>query len=144
MESNGTDDVRSLFQKIQSMSVSEKLELARRAPKDVRSLLIRDSNKLIQIAVIESPNITESEVLTIANNRQVSDEVLRKIALNRDWIKNYQIKIALVHNPRTPLTIALKQIPFLSQRDLKLISRSRAIARPLAIAAESRLKEVRR
>ncbi|HDP25500.1 MAG TPA: hypothetical protein ENN34_08655 [Deltaproteobacteria bacterium] len=133
-----------MFLKLQSMTVSEKLELSRKASKEIRALLMRDSNKLVQLAVIESPNITESEVLTIANNRQITDEVLRKIALNRDWMKNYQIKLALTHNPKTPLAIALRQIPYLSQRDLKLISKSRAIARPLAIAAESRLKEVRR
>ncbi|HPE44229.1 MAG TPA: hypothetical protein PK380_00005, partial [Deltaproteobacteria bacterium] len=60
------------------MSVSEKLDLARKAPKEARSILIRDSNKLVQLAVVSSPKITESEILAIASSRQVNDDVLKE------------------------------------------------------------------
>lgn len=144
MQNNPADDTKSLFQSIQSMSVSEKLDLARKANKEARSILMRDTNKLVQLAVIESPKITESEVLLIAGNRQINDDVLRHISTNREWMKNYQIKLALVGNPKTPLPIALKQVPYLKQRDLALLSKSRAIPRSIAITAQQRLKEVKR
>ncbi|MCK7488830.1 MAG: hypothetical protein MZU79_00205 [Anaerotruncus sp.] len=67
MENEGSDSIRSLFQKIQTMSVSEKLDLARKASKEARSILIRDSNKLVQLAVVNSPKITESEILAISH-----------------------------------------------------------------------------
>ena len=105
---------------------------------------MRDTNKLIQLAVIGSPKITESEVLLIASNRQINDEVLRQIATKREWMKNYQLKLALVSNPKTPLPIALKQVSFLKQRDLALLAKSRAIPRPIVIVAQQRLKEVKR
>ena len=144
MQNDGADTRASLFQKIQSMTVAEKIDLARNAPKEARTLLLRDSNKLVQIAVITSPKITESEIIAIANNKQVSDEVLREIAMNREWLRNYQVRLALVNNPKTPLSIAMAQIPYINQRDLSMLAKSRAIPRPIIVAAQGRLKEVKR
>jgi hypothetical protein len=144
MQNDGADTRGSLFQKIQSMTVAEKIDLARNAPKEARTILLRDSNKLVQIAVITSPKITESEIIAIANNKQVSDEVLREIAMNREWLRNYQVRLALVNNPKTPLSIAMAQIPYINQRDLSMLAKSRAIPRPIMVAAEGRLKEVKR
>ena len=126
------------------MTVAEKIDLARNAPKEARTILLRDSNKLVQIAVITSPKITESEIIAIANNKQVSDEVLREIAMNREWLRNYQVRLALVNNPKTPLSIAMAQIPYINQRDLSMLAKSRAIPRPIIVAAQGRLKEVKR
>ncbi len=144
MENDGSDSIRSLFQKIQTMSVSEKLDLARKASKEARSILIRDSNKLVQLAVVNSPKITEGEILAIATNRQVNDEVLKEIAKNREWLRNYQIRFALVNNPKTPLSIAMAQVTYLNQRDLGLLAKSKGVPRAIVIAAQGRLKEVKR
>ena len=144
MENDGSDSIRSLFQKIQTMSVSEKLDLARKASKEARSILIRDSNKLVQLAVVNSPKITESEILAIATNRQVNDEVLKEIAMNREWLRNYQIRFALVNNPKTPLSISMAQVSYLNQRDLGLLAKSKGVPRAIVIAAQGRLKEVKR
>jgi hypothetical protein len=144
MENDGSDSIRSLFQKIQNMSVSEKLDLARKASKEARTILIRDSNKLIQLAVVNSPKITESEILAIAMNRQVNDEVLREIAMNKEWLRIYQVRLALVNNPKTPLSIAMAQVSYLNQRDLGLLAKSKGVPRPIVIAAQGRLKEVKR
>jgi hypothetical protein len=144
MENDGSDSTTSLFQKIQTMSVSEKLDLARKASKEARTILIRDSNKLIQLAVVNSPKITESEILAIATNRQVNDDVLREIAMNREWLRNYQIRFALVNNPKTPLSIAMAQVSYLNQRDLGLLAKSKGVPRAIVIAAQGRLKEVKR
>ncbi len=139
-----SDAYRSLFQKIQSMTVSEKLELARTTSKEGRTILMRDSNRLVQLAVVDSPKITETEVAAIVQNRQINDEVLRKIAMNREWLRNYQIRLALVNNPKTPLTIAMAQVSYLNQKDLKALAKSKGVPRPLVIAAEGRIKETRK
>lgn len=144
MENDGSDSIRSLFQKIQTMSVSEKLDLARKASKEARSILIRDSNKLVQLAVVNSPKITESEILAIASNRQVNDDVLKEIAMNKEWLRNYQIRLALVNNPKTPLSIAMAQVTYLNRRDLSLLAKSKGVPRPLIIAAQERVKQVKR
>jgi DNA replication initiation complex subunit (GINS family) len=134
---------KSLFQEIQDMNVSEKLDFARKCSKEARIILIRDANKLVQMAVITSPKMTDSEVLAIANNRQVNEDVLKFIADRREWMKNYQVKAALVNNPKTPLPLALKLISALNQKDLSLIAKSKAVPRALVIAAQRRIKEVK-
>jgi len=145
MENNESEaSIRSLYQKIQTMSVSEKLDLARKAPKEARSILIRDSNKLVQLAVVSSPKITESEILAIASSRQVNDDVLKEIGMNKDWLRNYQVRLALVNNPKTPLSIAMAQITYLNQRDLALLAKSKGVPRPIVTAAEGRLRVVKR
>jgi hypothetical protein len=145
MENNDSDaSIRGLFQKIQTMSVSEKLDLARKASKEARSILIRDANKLVQLAVINSPKITESEIIAIASNRQVTEDVLKEIGMNREWLRNYQVRLALVNNPKTPLSIAMAQVSYLNQRDLSLLAKSKGVPRPVVIAAEGRLKVVKR
>lgn len=144
MENDGSESIASLYQKIQTMTVSEKLDLARKASKEARTILMRDSNKLVQLAVVNSPKITESEIVAIAGNRQVTEEVLREIGMNREWLRNYQVRHALANNPKTPLTIAMAQISYLNQRDLSLLAKSKGVARPLVIAAQSRIKEVKR
>lgn len=145
MENNDSDaSIRSLYQRIQTMSVSEKLDLARKATKEARSILIRDSNKLVQLAVVNSPKITESEILAIATNRQVNDEVLKEIGMNKEWVRNYQVRLALVNNPKTPLSIAMAQITYLNQRDLALLAKSKGVPRPIVTAAEGRLRVVKR
>ncbi len=126
------------------MTVSEKLDLARKASKEARTILMRDSNKLVQLAVVNSPKITESEIISIAANRQVTEDVLREIGMNREWLRNYQVRLALVNNPKTPLSIAMAQVTYLNQRDLGLLAKSKGVPRPLVIAAESRLKTVKR
>jgi len=143
-DGNGTDSLASLFQSIQSMSVSEKLDLAHKGGKEARTVLVRDSSRLVQMAVIQSAKITEGEVLAIANNRQIDDEVLKQIAINRDWMKNYQIRVALANNPKTPLAEALKQVNYLKQRELTVLAKSRSVSRAMNIAAEQRLRQVKK
>jgi hypothetical protein len=103
-EADSDDEVTrgSLYSAIQSMTVMQKIKLARLGGKDARTLLIRDSNKVVSTSVMMSPKITETEVTTIAQSRSVSDDVLRLIANNREWTKSYAIKLALTSNPKTP------------------------------------------
>lgn len=144
MQSKDNDVPKNLFQQIRDMTVAQKIEFSRRAGKEARSILLRDPSKVVQMAVIQSPKITESEILMVARNRQVEDDVLRYIVSRKDWIKNYSIKVALVNNPKTPMAVALRLIPSLGPKDLSNLVRSKAVPRALAAAAERRLKEMMR
>ena len=126
---------KSRYQEIQDLPVPEKVKLAMSGDKEARSILIKDSNKQIQDAVLESPRITEPEIIAIANSRNVGEEILRKIATNRDWMKNYQVRLALVNNPKTPLTVGLRIIGTLMNSDLKRLSKSKGVSSVLTAAA---------
>ena len=127
---------RNLFAAIQTMSVMQKIKLARVGGKEARTLLVRDRNKVVSISVLLSPKLTDSEVVAIAKSRNVSDEILRLIARNRDWTKNYQVKASLATNPKCPQPDAIKLLNYLQDRDLRGIMKSKDV--PSAISAHAR------
>ena len=125
----------NLYQHVQSLSVADKVKLAMVGSKGARQLLIRDTNKVVSTAVIRSPKIREDEVLSIAQDRTVSEEVLRIILTRKDWLKSYPIRLALAQNPKTPLPRALRLVDTLQERDLRQISRSRNVASAISMGA---------
>lgn len=127
----------TLAQRILQMSVSEKIKLATLGNKEARTLLLRDTNKLVAIAVIQSPRITESEIIAVTQSRTVNEEILREIANNREWMKLYQVKLNLVRNPKTPPGIALRLVPHLREKDLKDLRTNKNVPHVVQAAARS-------
>ena len=132
---------KNLYAAIQSMTVMQKIKLARLGGKDARTLLIRDRNKVVSTSVIMSPRITETEIIAIAQSRSVADDVLRLIANNRDWTRAYQVKLALTTNPKTPQATALKFLNYLQDRDLKGLMKSREVATVISTQARRLLEK---
>ena len=126
----------NLFAAVSKMSVLQKIKLARLGGKEARSLLIRDRNKIVAVSVIQSPKMTEAEVATIAQSRNIGDEILRLISINRDWTRNYKIKYALSTNPKTPLSTAIKFLNYLHDKELKTVMKSKDV--PSAISTHAR------
>jgi hypothetical protein len=141
VQENDSDDLddtdnSNLYSLVQSMSVMQKIKLARMGNKEARGLLIRDRNKIVALSAISSPKMTIQEVSTIAKARNVSDEVLRVIARNREWTRDYQVKCGLATNPKSPRTEAMKFVNYLQDRELKNLMRSKDV--PTAIATHAR------
>lgn len=126
------EEFRSKYQLAQTMGVGEKIKAALTGDKEWRSLLIKDSNKLVNGAVVKNPRITEAEILTISKSVIQNDEIIRVICMNKDWIKNYEIRKALVLNNKTPLPIALRYMTSLSEKDVAAIAKSKNISSVLA------------
>lgn len=127
-EPDGTaEGSQNLYQLVQAMSVAEKIKLAMLGSKGARRLLIRDTNKLVAVAVIRSPKIREDEVVVIAQDRTVADEVVRIILNRKDWLKSYPLRLALAQNPKTPIPRALRLLETLQEKDLRQIAKSRNV-----------------
>lgn len=109
------------LQRINQMPVSERIKLALTGTKTERLILIRDANKMVSLAVIESPKISEDEVLLVVRNRSVSGDIIQRIAANREWTKNYNLVVELLSNPKTPVKDALGFIKRLHERDLRML-----------------------
>ncbi|MCA9587286.1 MAG: hypothetical protein KC657_18290 [Myxococcales bacterium] len=107
--------------------------------KALRLLGVRDANPLVAVTAIKSPGTSESEVARITTLRNIHEDVLRAIALNRDWTRHYQVKLNLVANPRTPFAFASQWIPHLRENDLKSIARSKDVSGAVANIAKQRL-----
>jgi len=119
---------QSLFSRIVKMTVAQKVLLAFRGNRSTRLILVRERNRLVASAAIRNPRMTDGEAESIAGMRDVSEEVLRLIALRRDWMSKYPIVIALARNPRTPVGVVLPLINRLTLRDLKGLKDDRGVA----------------
>ncbi|HEV2762254.1 MAG TPA: hypothetical protein VGV38_04600, partial [Pyrinomonadaceae bacterium] len=115
----------TLIRRIMLMTVKDRMKLAMKGDREARSILIRDSNRVVATAVINNPRITDQEVESIASMRTVSDEVLRIISQNRAWARSYPIIHNLARNPRTPLPTAMGVLSRLYVKDLKQLSQNR-------------------
>ena len=113
------------LQEINNMSVSDRIKLALLGSKTHRMILIKDSNKIVSLAVLESPKITIDEIIILAKNKSVAREIIARITRNREWIKNYSVIVELVGNPKTPVKDALSFVNRLHNMDLKLLANNR-------------------
>jgi hypothetical protein len=126
----------NLYALVQNMTVFQKIKLGRMGNKEARTLLVRDRNKIVAIAAVTSPKITENELLSIAQSRNVSDEVIRSVANNREVTRHYMVKLALATNPKTPQAVAMGFVNYLQEKDLRNLMKSKDV--PSMIATHAR------
>lgn len=118
----------SALQKISKLDIKGRIQLAIKGTKEERSLLIRDGTKLVAIAVLESPKITDSEVEKFATQKNVLEAVLRAISMKRRFIKQYAVMRNLVFNPRTPIDVSLGLIKNLLTADLRNLTGNKEVS----------------
>jgi len=128
MEGDISPERISLIRRIMFMTVKDRVKLAIKGDREARGILIRDSNKIVATGVIHNPRLTDQEVENIAAMRQISDEVLRLIGMNRAWARSYPIIHNLARNPRTPMATAVQILPRIRTRDLNAISQNRNVS----------------
>jgi hypothetical protein len=136
---NAGGDRDSVVQQLAKMSFTERLKAAVKGSREVRAVLIREPNKMIAAAVLSSPKVTEQEIESFARMANVSEEVLRIIAGNRTWMKNYGTLVALTRNPKTPVAISLNLLARLNDRDVNAVSSDRNVPEALRQAARRKV-----
>ena len=133
--SEDDEEFKSKYQLSQQLGVAEKIKMALTGDKEWRSILLKDANKLVSGAVVKNPRITEAEILTIAKSNIQNDEIMRVICANKEWVKNYQIRKALVENHKTPLPVALRFIATLTEKDLAFLAKSKNVSSVISTQA---------
>ena len=118
----------STIQKITRVSVGERVQLAVKGTKDERFVLIRDGSKVVAIAVLQSPKLSDAEMEMFASMKNIQQSVLRAIAGNRKFIKQYSVVRQLSQNPRCPVEIVLKLLPSLLLSDLQKLSKNKNVS----------------
>ena len=136
-EENTEDDPTVLA----SLPIVERMKLASKGTRSQRAQLVRDSNKLVAAAVLSSPKLTESEVEAFAKMANVTEDVLRTIAMNRTWMKNYGVISGLTKNPKTPPGISMQLVQRLNEKDLKALTTDRNVPEAVRLAAKKFLRK---
>ena len=126
---------QSLLQQISKMNVAARVQFAIKGGTEARRTLIRDVSKVVQRAVLQSPRLTDQEVESFASMSTLTDEILRLIANNRNFRKNYAVVRNLLNNPKTPIDISLHLLPALNAQDLKRLGMNKNVPETLRSSA---------
>jgi hypothetical protein len=126
---------QTLLQRLATMTVAQRVQFAIKGGSEARRTLIRDTNKVVQRAVLQSPRLTDQEVEAFASMSSLTDEILRLIAKNRNFRKNYVVVRNLMNNPKTPLDVSLHMLPILNPLDLKRLCTNKNIPETLRTTA---------
>ncbi len=118
----------SMINRILRMGMKDRVKLASKGDREARNILIRDPNRIVAQAVISNTKITDQEVEKIAAMRSVPEDVLRQIAINRNWARNYSIVHNLARNPRTPMANVINILTRLQLRDLQNMVKNRNVS----------------
>jgi hypothetical protein len=139
-ESEATKEKKSAAGRIRDLTVPQKVRLALMGSKAERAILIKDSNKLVSRAVITSPALSDTEVMSFASNKGLPDEILAYIAKNKNWTRHYKVRLNLVTNPRTPVGFAMNFLRQLRASDLRGVARSKNVSGAISRAAKEMIK----
>ncbi len=138
------EEFLSKYKMAQIMGIAEKIKMALTGDKEWRSILIKDANKLVSGSVVKNPRITDAEILNLVKSGVQNDEIMRLICANKEWIKNYQIRKALVENPRTPAQNALRYLATLGEKDIAGYAKSKNISSVVSTQAKRLLLNKKR
>ena len=125
----------TLLQKMAKMNIVQRMQRAVNGGREERLFLIKDPNKIVQRAVLQSPRLTDLEVEGFSAMANVSTEVLRIISMNRAFMKSYVVAKNLTKNPKTPLDISLHLLPRLTPQDLKFLCGNKNVPETLRSTA---------
>lgn len=126
---------QTLLQQIAKMTVAQRVQFAVKGGSEARRTLIRDTNKVVQRAVLQSPRLTDQEVEAFAAMSNLTDEILRLIAANRLFRKNYVVVRNLINNPKLPLDVSLHLLPMINIVDLKKLTMNKNVPETLRTSA---------
>ncbi len=134
-----TEEEKNVNKIIQTMTIGEKIKFAMTGNKEARGIFLKDANKMILAATLKNPRITEGEILQLSQTKGTSEDTLRLIARNKEWLKNYNIKLGLATNAKTPITVAMGFVSQLYSHDLKTLAKSKNIPSIIAATAKKTL-----
>ncbi len=118
----------SMINRIMRMNMKDRIRLALKGDREARNILIRDPNRVVAQAVIQNKRITDQEIEKIASMRTVPEDILRQIAVNRQWARNYSVVHNLARNPRTPIGNVMGILTRLQMRDLLALAKNRNVS----------------
>ncbi|MFV2082188.1 MAG: hypothetical protein ACC669_10005 [bacterium] len=123
-------------QRIRSLRVGEKIKMALKGDKETRTILLKDTNREVYMAVLENPGIKDSELELLAKNTGTNSEILRVVGRNREWTSNRNLVKSLIFNSKTPVDVSIRFLSRLSLKELELIDKGRSL--PSALRANAK------
>jgi hypothetical protein len=115
---------QSVWDRMRGLSQMEKLLLAVKADRMERALLVQDNDPRVLLSLLRNPRLTVDEVVRIAKSSYLTFQIADVIMKAGQWMGSPDVRLALVHNPKTPPPFALRILPLLPDADVRAIARA--------------------
>ena len=114
---------RSPIFRIKAMNPTQRFQLAMKASRPERQILLRDPSPQVLMGLLSHPRLEDKEVLEIIKSNYASAGILQRVAENKKWMGNAEIRVFIVRNPKTPAPIAIKHLPSLRTSELQAMAK---------------------
>ena len=139
-EEAGDSRQQSVWDRLRSLSRMEKLLLAAKADRVERAILAQDSDPQVLYSILKNPRLTADEVIRIAKSPFLTFQTAETIMKSTQWLSNLEVRVALVHNAKTPPAFAMRLLHTLPESEVRTISRGAATSMALKVAALKKLQ----
>ena len=98
--------------------------LAIKANRSDRALLVQDNDPRVLLSLLRNPRLTVDEVARVARSSYLTYQIADVIIKTSQWMASVDVRLGLIHNPKTPPAFALRILPTLPQSEIKTIARA--------------------
>lgn len=133
-------DQSTAWDRVRALSPTERRIYATKAERTERALLAQDNDPQVLYALLKNPRITVDEVVRVARSPFLSYQTVELMTKSSQWMANLDLRVTLIHNPKTPPTFSMRILPTLPESELRVIARGAATSMALKTAALKRLQ----
>lgn len=138
-EAAGTGATGTVWDRLRGMTPPQKMLLAAKADRATRAVMIQDSDPMVLFALLKNPRLEIDEVVRAAKSSALGFQAAELILKTAQWSGSLEVRVAMIHNPKLPLPLALRILPSLPEAEVRLIAKGAATSAPLKAAALRRL-----
>lgn len=108
-----------LLARLPQLPLGQKITLARRGPARIAGALLAEGHTQVISSVLDNPYLTEAQILRALSREKLPIAVIPAIIHHRKWSIAYNVRLALVRHPASPLATILGYLPDLTISDLR-------------------------
>lgn len=112
------------WDRMRGLSQMEKILLAVKADRAERALLLQDNDPRVLLSLLRNPRLTVDEVARLAKSSFLNYQIADVIMKATQWMSSLDVRLGLIHNPKTPPAFGLRILPTLPEADVRAIARA--------------------
>ena len=130
--------------RLEELALGERITLARRATRGLIDGLLESTDGRVLQSLLSNERLVEPDAVRIASHGPTPASLLDHLARHPRWGVRREVRLALLHNPRTPVRTALYLIARLPVRDLQRLAEDGKVPRIVRIGADRRVERATR
>jgi hypothetical protein len=123
-EDQPTEKSQNTWDRLRGLPQIDKILLAVKADRTERAFLLQDNDPRVLLSILRNPRLTVEEVVRLAKSSFLTYQIAEVIMKTGQWMANLDVRLALIHNPKTPQPFSLRILPTLPDSEIKAIARA--------------------